>query len=983
MARVAYTVYFWAGIQADVAATRTMMQGEVESVRETIKGAAPFGAAQAILQTREKEMKTKLVRWGLSALMVGTLAACGGGGGGGGDEPAPPPVVVVPPPAAPAVAVPTGLAPVTLTATTPAATFAALAPVVTVGGVTIASPPCVSFSIADANNNGIIGFGSKSQSATASAASYPNLAFSLAKLVPGATTGSGGTGPSKWVSYIVTNVPAKDATTGVVAAAVPSRPATDNTGALTDNKNGTYTYCFYRDVPKIKDTVAGLTDPTGSAKADLGDLTYDPNLTHRLTIALSGNAPGTGTNTPTAVQTTDGVPMRNPVNVFYDFIPATGKAVAATDLQRVVVAKESCNECHYKLGGVPGTKSQSFHGGVRFDPNYCVVCHTDQRKYGRTNVTSTAGKFPALTETKTVNATTGITSYSYLPTTYVTDGETLLDFPRLIHRIHQGHSLVKENYANVRALNNKAFSMLDDGQRMCSKCHNNTKAAQADNWNTVPSRIACGACHDGINFATGGGSTLADKAAASAVGAVLATSGHAGKAQSVDTNCFFCHAPADIKVVHQTDNVTKNNPTVTAGLKNFRYDIKSATVSAGNDLAIVFRILADGAAVTLNTPASPAPSTSLTGFTGGPGFLLAWASDSSATDGVASPVDYNNAGKAAGAADAQATSVSLASFMNSATASLSLSVRDADGYYTATIKSTHASMFPVGATMRAVAMQSYYTQVSPAAARHAPSVVKEVTGDAVRRKVVDAAKCTNCHEWLELHGGSRVLAPETGTVVCTMCHNPRHATSGRGIEDATLAAYTFNAADQKILDYWKFDRTKTNAALAFPVTSNNFKDMVHGIHAGRQRVTPFMDARDRTPAAIVVLDFARRDFPGHLNKCETCHLSGTYGSVPANTLPSTHESNNAATATPATPALAKASRLTVNATDSVTSPFAAACVACHDSAAAKGHIASQKGRILKIRSDVMTNRVLEGENEQCAFCHGPGKFVDVTVAHNK
>ena len=32
-------------------------------------------------------------------------------------------------------------------------------------------------------------------------------------------------------------------------------------------------------------------------------------------------------------------------------------------------------------------------------------------------------KFPVLTETKTVNAATGITSYSYTPDTYVADGE--------------------------------------------------------------------------------------------------------------------------------------------------------------------------------------------------------------------------------------------------------------------------------------------------------------------------------------------------------------------------------------------------------------------------------------------------------------------------------------------------------------------------------------------------------------------------------
>ena len=44
-----------------------------------------------------------------------------------------------------------------------------------------------------------------------------------------------------------------------------------------------------------------MTVTAPNNKADLGDLTYDASLVHRLTIQLSGNAPGTGTNTPNGV----------------------------------------------------------------------------------------------------------------------------------------------------------------------------------------------------------------------------------------------------------------------------------------------------------------------------------------------------------------------------------------------------------------------------------------------------------------------------------------------------------------------------------------------------------------------------------------------------------------------------------------------------------------------------------------------------------
>ena len=69
----------------------------------------------------------------------------------------------------------------------------------------------------------------------------------MAKLVPGANGA-----PSKWVSYIVTASPTT--TTGEV----PTRPTTDNIGALVDNGDGTYKYTFYRDITKVKGGAAGM-----------------------------------------------------------------------------------------------------------------------------------------------------------------------------------------------------------------------------------------------------------------------------------------------------------------------------------------------------------------------------------------------------------------------------------------------------------------------------------------------------------------------------------------------------------------------------------------------------------------------------------------------------------------------------------------------------------------------------------------------------
>ena len=57
-----------------------------------------------------------------------------------------------------------------------------------------------------------------------------------------------------------------------------------------------------------------------------------------------------------------------------------------------MVATAKCDECHRQLGGIPGDDPDSsaagFHGGNRNNAHYCVVCHTEQRKYGRTEATS-------------------------------------------------------------------------------------------------------------------------------------------------------------------------------------------------------------------------------------------------------------------------------------------------------------------------------------------------------------------------------------------------------------------------------------------------------------------------------------------------------------------------------------------------------------------------------------------------------------------
>ena len=881
---------------------------------------------------------------GLAAMLVFGLVACSGDDGSPGAIGPTGPTGPAGPPGQDATRT-------TDVSTLTAEQWASLKITAQVTKVTIAGgPPVVEFKLSDANGFPITGLEkSTSKSSTATVASYPNLSFALSKLVPG-KSGS----PGEWVSYLVTTVPT------TTAAAAPTRPSTDNTGKLEAVSAGSYKYTFYRDVTKIKDQVAAMTVTPPADKADLGDLTYDATLQHRLVMQVSGAARGTGSNTADGVTVAPTVNLENAVNAIFNFVPSTGAVIAKADLQKDVVNIASCNACHDRL---------AFHGGSgRVDTDYCTVCHTSQRAYGQTKVTSTNGAFPALTETKTVNAVTGITSYSYSPNVYVGDGEVMGHFAIMIHKIHQGGSLAKQNYnyANV-AFNLKNFSMLDNGQRMCTVCHDTKLASDAGLAYSQPSRESCGACHDSINWKTG--------------------QNHVGGIQTDDSTCALCHKADTNKIYHQTTNLTTHNPTIQDGLVSFTYDIKEVKVnSTTNDVTIEFRILQQTAPSTTQTPVTfvpPAASVSnpLAGFTGGPSFLIAYALPQ---DGITTPAEYNNLVDNKGAArkQGQPVSISIAALLSTSNAANgSLAASTTAGYYIATLKGTGSWAFPVGAKMRAVALQGYFTQISPAEARHAISVVKPVTGDAVRRTIVDKTKCANCHEWFEGHGGNRVYE----TQVCVTCHIPALATSGRGVSDATMKSYAWTDADKKILTEWGVDINATNAALKFPVTSNNMKDMIHGIHAGRDRVVPFQDARDRT-TVIVLLDFRRMDFPGTLSNCNMCHITAAnsltqnYNTIPAGSLVSVHESIDAAYASAiaagtATPALAKTALNTANNDDSVVSPFTAACMSCHDNGAAKSHMRLNGGFTGASRS------IAKGAAESCAVCHGPGTDFDAAAVH--
>lgn len=880
---------------------------------------------------------------------------------------------------------------VAATAATSAA-WAALQPQVTVTGVTINSPPVVKFTVKDAAGSPVVGLGNRSQTSTATVSSLTNVAFTLAKLVPG-TNGA----PSKWVNYLVVRPPtvaektAVPATSSCDAATNPTwcgtYPSADTQGTLIDFGDGSYQYTFYRNPKDAATIVASLIDSADglSMKADLGDVSYDASATTRLGIQIGGNAPGTGTNLvdSSTLAPVSGAPaavaMVNPANIVYDFRP-DGTAVANT---RDIVTVDSCSECH---------AGKVLNHGSRKDPNYCATCHTDQIKYSFDKEAPMTGL--------TFTVQTG-TNAQVRPNQAVVDGRAVGNLPNMIHHIHMDEGLVKQGYH----YNNDDLGLFNEVKfpqdiRNCTKCHDGSatavhKTADGDNWKNVPSRLACGACHDGINFATGNGVTLADAAKGLTSTTLYAGKAHGGGPQGDDSACALCHKPTSIDISASHIPVSPPNPTdyllggtdthqpsawiaanqnnLPAGAIKITYDVKSVSVNGSGKPVIVFKLLQNGTAVPFNDPATKTEIWD--NFYGSPSVQLVWAVPQ---DGVTAPADFN----------ASASAYIKNMWKTGGCTCGALTGPDSSGYYTATLTGTtipanavmvtggvgfgygsstqpltqtNVSGYPATAsTVDATKFVGGLTVAAPTVSMVATdSTGKAYTG---RRTIVETARCNACHEKLGVFTESSFhVGQRNDANTCAWCHTPNRTSSG-----------------------WSVDSTS----------------FIHAIHAADKRSVPFTYT-----AASSTDGFFSIGYPGVLQKCETCHLPGTYdfSASASSAAGSNRLYRTVATGTGFTTAAAATSfsfapadlvprdvdygnSTTTTALNLVSSPIAAACFSCHDGQMVSD--ATQKvrdhmegmgtGSIYRARGTAILKQ------EGCLLCHGPNSTIaPIKAMHSK
>lgn len=478
----------------------------------------------------------------------------------------------------------------------------------------------------------------------------------------------------------------------------------------------------------------------------------------------------------------------------FSFVPDGSKVTQVRDLIRT----SSCNRCHDQL---------AFHGGSRRGVEFCVMCHTPQ----------------------TTNPETGNT----------------VDFPVMIHKIHAGPDLPSVQagtpYQIVGFGNNVSdFSDVTypGDVRNCETCHEQKSGATQAAQYMKPTRAACGACHDNVNFATG--------------------ANHVNLAQVTDNQCSTCHTPqgeleldASIKGAHviaeapastmpttaaapglvlnivKVDNGTAGkNPTVTFSMRDY----------AGNPLQFSdVKAMPQGrVALVLAGPTNP--DYGYTQFTG-PAYITGGYISEDPTTG-------------ASAAKCDTSGVCQYTFLHGIPA-------DAKGTFTIMIEGRRGLVVLPGTKKETTTEVGAINKVA----------YFSVDGSKVveRRKVVDINKCNACHQTLSLHGQNR-----NQIEACVICHNPSET-------DLPTKAQATNPAD------------KTT-----PLQAVDFKFMIHRIHTGEE-----LAAQGVNGYVIVGFGGSHNDFgdvkypamsptgsTGDRTNCAMCHVNGSEGNLPTGRLAS-------------------------------------------------------------------------------------------------
>ena len=765
--------------------------------------------------------------------------------------------------------------------------------------------PIVKFTVTGADGTPIAGL-SKVTTTTAINAStnlvsYPLFAFSIAKLAPTLAPLTGlpdGSNTTTWVSYLIDSTPSAKTPTPI-----PGHPTTDNTGTLTEDGFGNYTYTFMRNImneagwlqTQVNNKYFTGTAASGNFAPDLGDVSYQSGYTHRVGIRIGGAFPGTGSITPTGVASASPavLPART-ANLTYEFVPGTtGVAPNTTPITtgRQIVNVAVCNNCHTVLGGggtsatgaLAGVTGLSFHSGQMNDPNFCVFCHNEQLKYGSTD------GLPASLATMTLaSASTKL------------QGMSVGTNVQWIHKYHMGANLGYQGY--VQNMNNGWYPQ---DIRKCTTCHQEVKDSkgttlnpQFANWTDVPSREACGACHDTINWTSGNiapGGTNPNNNQPYV---------HNGGPQGDDTTCKVCHKPADIVVAHTpmlspaqngsnvstrgsqiTNNWQSTDPTnMPAGAMTISYPTPTVTVNAAGNPVFTFQILVNGTAATI-TPfvagTTPFTTEMIPNLAAGPTLGIQAGLPQ---DGITAPTDFNMNKETSWTLKQIWNGTAVVAGGTTLVASQGIQSTSTAGVYSITLDGIK---MPAGTTLMGIGfgwtgfvqtnvptppnywLQNLQNEGTPSFAwTAATSFTNNGTGGLLLPAVTVWADCSS-----KGYSPRRTIIAKNA---CNSCHGDLGAFTPN---NASVNGYASNFHDVYMNDPQRcvFCHTTNGTTNGW---SYNAKGWVHGIHSSGFRTNPY--------TARGASQFFKIVYPAVLNNCEACHVPGSYdfsASANANQIP--------------------------------------------------------------------------------------------------
>jgi OmcA/MtrC family decaheme c-type cytochrome len=262
-------------------------------------------------------------------------------------------------------------------------------------------------------------------------------------------------------------------------------------------------------------------------------------------------------------------------------------------------------------------------------------------------------------------------------------------------------------------------------------CHaQDVKATQATAHMTRPSRVACGSCHDDVDFASG------DK--------------HPGGPQISDNLCATCHIPkgeidfdASIKGAHVM-------PTESEMLGGLNVDITKVTNSLAGQKPVVSFTVKDGGGKALAFSKLDRLAFTLAGPTVDYGYT-SFGSDVT-TPGYVTEV---------------APTTTTCGSDGSCTYTFTHAVpAKAFGSYSIGVEARRIETLLAGTTKQAVVTYGAINKVVSFSVDGSPLLT--------RRKVVETANCNQCHVALSVHGTLR-----NQTEYCVLCHNPSNTDIAR------------------------------------------------------------------------------------------------------------------------------------------------------------------------------------------------------------